>query len=181
MAGLPAVSVAVSVRVRSPSGIVLVSTAKSDPDCVGHGAGLVKSQGLLSSRPAPATAKDCLEMPPIPIKSAKGLKLFEAEGNFYYDTISSWWCNVHGHGHPHIIDAIKRQLDELEHVLFAGFTHGPAIELSEKLTKLLPEQLTKVFYSDNGSTSVEVALKMSIQYWKNKGYNDKTNFISKST
>lgn len=122
--------------------------------------------------------KDCEEMPPIPIKRAEGIKLFDHEGNFYYDTISSWWCNVHGHNHPEIRSAIKNQVDELEHVLFAGFTHEPAVKLAEKLVSITPENITKVFYSDNGSTSVEVAMKMSFQYWQNTGKTKKTRFLS---
>ena len=122
--------------------------------------------------------KDCQKLPPILIKRAKGVKLYDAAGNFYYDTISSWWCNVHGHNHPKIKSAIKKQLDSLEHVLFAGFTHKPAIFLAEKLISIAPENLTKVFFSDNGSTAVEVALKMSFQYWQNRGRTKKTRFIA---
>ncbi|MCX5696896.1 MAG: adenosylmethionine--8-amino-7-oxononanoate transaminase [Candidatus Omnitrophica bacterium] len=120
----------------------------------------------------------CRKFPPILIEKAKGIKLFDAEGRWYYDTISSWWCNVHGHNHPAIKKAIKNQLDCLEHVLFSGFTHRPAIQLSEKLISLAPGRLTKVFFSDNGSTSVEIALKLSFQYWRNIGNTAKTRFIS---
>jgi len=120
--------------------------------------------------------KDCLELPPILIEKAEGIKLYDTKGNFYYDTISSWWCNVHGHNHPRIKEAIRRQLNSLEHVLFAGFTHKPAILLAEKLVSLTPKKLTKVFFSDNGSTAVEVALKMSFQYWKNIGITKKEKF-----
>ncbi|MGB3114342.1 MAG: adenosylmethionine--8-amino-7-oxononanoate transaminase, partial [Candidatus Omnitrophota bacterium] len=122
--------------------------------------------------------KDCEEMPPIPISRAEGIKLYDYDGNFYYDTISSWWCNVHGHNNPVIKNAIKKQLDSVEHVLFAGFTHKPAVDLAERLVALTPADLTRVFYSDNGSTAVEVALKMSLQYWKNNGVGDKTRFVS---
>ncbi|MEK6732674.1 MAG: adenosylmethionine--8-amino-7-oxononanoate transaminase [Candidatus Omnitrophota bacterium] len=122
--------------------------------------------------------KDCRKTPPILIEKAKGLKLYDHQGNFYYDTISSWWCNVHGHNHPEIKRAVKKQLDSLEHVLFAGFTHKPAILLAEKLISIAPKNLTKVFFSDNGSTSVEVALKMSFQYWQNVGKIKKTRFIA---
>jgi adenosylmethionine-8-amino-7-oxononanoate aminotransferase len=106
------------------------------------------------------------------------MKLYDYEGKFYYDTISSWWCNVHGHAHPAIREAIKQQVDELEHVLFAGFTHKPAIELSEKLVEISPKGLNRVFYSDNGSTAVEVALKMAVQYWVARNKNGKNRFIS---
>jgi len=109
-------------------------------------------------------SKDCRKAPPVLIKKAKGLKLYDDRGNFYYDSISSWWCNVHGHNHPEIKKAINKQLNSLEHVLFAGFTHEPAIRLAEKLISLAPKNLRKVFFSDNGSTAVEVALKLSFQY-----------------
>lgn len=122
--------------------------------------------------------KDCHDFPPILIEKAKRLKLYDTNGNFYYDTISSWWCNVHGHNHPVIKAAIKKQLDQLEHVLFAGFTHKPAISLAEKLVSITPKNLTKVFFSDNGSTAVEVALKMSFQYWKNTDKQAKTRFVA---
>ena len=122
--------------------------------------------------------KDTESMPPVPIERAEGVKLFDDTGNFYYDTISSWWCNVHGHNHPDIKRAISKQLESLEHVLFAGFTHEPAVRLAEKLIKITPDNLTKVFYSDNGSTAVEVAMKMSFQYWQNKGKKGKTRFLS---
>ncbi|MGB2599515.1 MAG: adenosylmethionine--8-amino-7-oxononanoate transaminase [Candidatus Omnitrophota bacterium] len=122
--------------------------------------------------------KDCEEMPPVPIERAEGVKLYDYDGNFYYDTISSWWCNVHGHNNPVIKDAIKKQLDSLEHVLFAGFTHKPAVELAERLISITPQNLTRVFYSDNGSTAVETAMKMSFQYWKNAGKEEKKRFVS---
>ncbi|MFH0791455.1 MAG: adenosylmethionine--8-amino-7-oxononanoate transaminase [Candidatus Omnitrophota bacterium] len=122
--------------------------------------------------------KDCLCLPPVLINSARGVKLYDHKGKFYYDTISSWWCNVHGHNHPRIKEAIKKQLDCLEHVLFAGFTHKPAIKLAERLISLVPKNLTKVFFSDNGSTAVEAALKMSFQYWKNTGKARKAKFVS---
>ncbi|MDP8298679.1 MAG: adenosylmethionine--8-amino-7-oxononanoate transaminase [Candidatus Tantalella remota] len=122
--------------------------------------------------------KDMEEMPPIPIKKAEGVKLFDYDGNFYYDTISSWWCNVHGHCHPAIVKAIKDQLGAVEHVLFAGFTHEPAVDLAERLVKITPEGLDRVFYSDNGSTAVEVAMKMSFQFWLNSGLKGKTKFVS---
>lgn len=123
-------------------------------------------------------AKDYESLPPVLIERAEGIKLYDSKGNFYYDTISSWWCNVHGHNHPKIKQAVKDQLDSLEHVLFAGFTHRPAITFAQKLCSLAPPNLTKVFYSDNGSTAVETALKMSFQYWQNIGQKHKTKFVS---
>jgi adenosylmethionine-8-amino-7-oxononanoate aminotransferase len=122
--------------------------------------------------------KDCEKMPPVLIEKGRGIKLFDINGKYYYDTISSWWCNIHGHDHPYINRAVKRQLNNLEHVLFAGFTHRSAIILAEKLVKLSPRNLKKVFFSDNGSTAVECALKMSFQYWLNKGNKNKTKFVS---
>lgn len=122
--------------------------------------------------------KDCEDIAPILIERARGLKLYDAEGNFYYDTISSWWCNIHGHNHPKIKKALKKQLDSLEHVLFAGFTHKPAIRLAERLVSIAPRSLTKAFFSDDGSTAVETALKISFQYWRNVGKIDKKAFIS---
>jgi len=115
-------------------------------------------------------------MPPILIERAQGLSLFDDQGREYWDTISSWWCNIHGHNHPKIVEAINTQLKTLDHVLFAGFTHRGAIELGERLVDITPEGLTRVFYSDNGSTAVEVALKMSLQYWRNIGKPEKCQF-----
>lgn len=105
---------------------------------------------------------------PIAIVKGKGAHLFDEKGNKYIDAISSWWTNIHGHSHPHIAKKIAAQLKKLEHVIFAGFTHKPAIELAEKLLKKLPSSQSKIFYSDNGSTAVEVALKMALQYWHNQ-------------
>jgi len=122
--------------------------------------------------------KDCRKLPPILIERAKGIKLYDARGKFYYDTISSWWCNVHGHNRPEIKKAVREQLNSLEHTLFAGFTHQPAIRLAEELAALAPSGLSKVFFSDNGSTSVEVALKLSFQYWQNIGQPRKRKFVS---
>jgi len=122
--------------------------------------------------------KDHETNPPIYIKYAKGIKLYDAFGNWYYDTISSWWCNLHGHRHPKIIEAIKNQLKKIDHIMFAGFTHCSAIELSKKLVEIAPKGIKRVFYSDNGSTAVETAIKMSVQYWANKGYKNKNKIIS---
>jgi len=122
--------------------------------------------------------KDCRNNPPILLEKAKGIKLYDDKGRFYYDTISSWWCNVHGHNHPKIKKAIKKQLDSLEHVLLAGFTHKSAIGLAQGLSKITPKNLVKVFFSDNGSTAVETALKMSFQYWHNIGKKKKRRFVT---
>ena len=114
--------------------------------------------------------------PPLLIERAQGLRLFDAKGKAYDDVISSWWCNVHGHNHPTIQQAIIDQIDALDHVLAAGCTHKGAIALAETLAKLAG--LPYVFYSDNGSTAVEVALKMSFQYWQNIGKKEKKRFLS---
>lgn len=106
--------------------------------------------------------------PPIPIVRGKGPYLYSAEGNRYVDAISSWFVNLHGHAHPYIAEKIKAQADLLEHVMFAGFTHASAVELASKLLSLLPGAMSKIFYSDNGSTAVETALKMALQYWFNQ-------------
>jgi adenosylmethionine---8-amino-7-oxononanoate aminotransferase len=106
---------------------------------------------------------------PIEVKSGQGLWLELADGGKVADCISSWWVNLHGHAHPQIVAAIAHQAAQLEHVIFAGFTHAPAQALASKLVARLPENLTRVFYSDNGSTAVEVALKMAYQYWVNVG------------
>ncbi|CAD0218585.1 adenosylmethionine--8-amino-7-oxononanoate transaminase [Chryseobacterium sp. JV274] len=104
----------------------------------------------------------------IPIVKGKGIYLYDNEGKKYLDVVSSWWVTLHGHSHPYIAQRVFEQLNTLEQVIFAGFTHEPAVKLSENLLKLLPAGQKKVFYSDNGSTAVEVALKMCIQYAYNK-------------
>ena len=106
---------------------------------------------------------------PIPIVKGQGSVLYAEDGSTYLDAISSWWVTLHGHAHPYIAEKIYQQALQLEQVIFAGFTHEPAIRLAERLLPLLPGTFNRVFYSDNGSTSTEVALKMAIQYWWNKG------------
>lgn len=122
--------------------------------------------------------KDHETLPLIPIRKGSGVWLEDMDGNRYIDAISSWWVNLFGHGNPQINAAIKSQLDQLEHVMFAGFTHEPAVTLSEKLISITPGGLNRCFYADNGSASVEIALKMSYHYWRNKGKKKKTRFIS---
>ena len=90
-------------------------------------------------------------------------------GQRYLDAISSWWVNLHGHAHPYIAEKIGDQAQLLEHVIFADFTHPPAIEFASRLLALLPSTMSKIFYSDNGSTAIEVALKLAIQFWYNQG------------
>jgi len=108
-------------------------------------------------------------LPPVPIIKGDGALLFDEDGKSYIDAVSSWWTNIHGHAHPYIAKKIAEQLTRLEHVIFAGFTHEPAIELAERLLAILPTNQAKAFYSDNGSTAVEVAIKMCLQYWHNQG------------
>lgn len=112
------------------------------------------------------------------IKRAQGCYLYDENDKAYLDLISSWWVNIHGHAHPEIANSIYRQAKTLEHVIFAGFTHEPAVNLCEGLQTILPFDLCKFFFSDNGSTAVEVALKMSYQYWRNVGVREKTTFLS---
>jgi len=102
----------------------------------------------------------------------------DADGNTYIDAISSWWVNLHGHAHPYIAEKIYAQALELEQVIFAGFTHTPAVTLAERLLSILPGNLAKVFFSDNGSTSTEVALKMAIQYWWNQGQTSRKKILA---
>jgi len=106
---------------------------------------------------------------PIPIVKGEGTYLFDEKGNKYIDAISSWWVNIHGHSHPYIAEKVHEQFKQLEHVIFAGFTHPKAVELAERLLKRLPANQSKIFYSDDGSTAVEVGIKMAIQYWHNQG------------
>jgi len=115
---------------------------------------------------------------PLPIARGRGVWLYTEDDKKILDGISSWWVNIHGHSNPRLNEAIARQASELEHVMFAGFTHKPAIELAEKLIEVLPFGLTRVFYSDNGSTAVEVALKMAFQYWANRGESQRKTFIT---
>ncbi len=114
----------------------------------------------------------------IMVDKAEGMYLLTSDGRKIMDAISSWWVNLHGHSHPTIAKAVAKQAQNLEHVIFAGFTHAPAIELAEKLLSILPENQSKVFYSDNGSTANEVALKMAFQYWFNKGNEDRKKVIA---
>jgi len=110
----------------------------------------------------------------IAVVRGEGVLLFDENEKIYIDAVSSWWTNLFGHANPEISAAIKKQVDVLEHVIFAGFTHEPAINLAENLLKILPKNQSKVFFSDNGSTCVEVALKMAIQFWYNKGIKKQT-------
>src|ERR1700693_5470714 len=115
---------------------------------------------------------------PLPIARAEGVWLYTEDGRRILDGISSWWVNIHGHSHPKLNAALAAQAGKLEHVVFAGCTHRPAVELAERLLEILPKGLTRVFYSDNGSTAVEVALKLAVQYWRNLGQPNRRTFIT---
>jgi len=119
-------------------------------------------------------------LPLVPIRRGAGVWLEDYDGQRYLDAISSWWVNLFGHANPRINAALKAQLDALEHVILAGFSHAPAVELAERLVHLAPPGLSRVFYADNGSAGVEVALKMSYHYWRNLGRPAKTRFVNLS-
>lgn len=121
--------------------------------------------------------KDYEQLPPIVIDHAKGVFLYDIYGKEYLDVVSSWWCNLLGHCHPKINQAIKDQLDQLEHVIFANFSHKPAIALCEQLAQIVPKGLVKFNFSDNGSASVECALKMAFQYQFQTGHPEKKRFF----
>ena len=122
--------------------------------------------------------KDHESYPLIPIKNGKGVWLHDFDGNRYIDAISSWWVNIFGHANPTINAALSEQANQLEHVIFAGFSHEPGIRLAERLVAMTPNGLDRVFYGDNGSSAIEIALKMSFHYWKNKGRPEKTEFVN---
>lgn len=117
-------------------------------------------------------------LPLIPIKRGQGVWLEDFEGKRYLDAVSSWWVNIFGHANPRINAALQDQLQQLEHVILAGFTHEPVLQLSERLVKLTPPALTRCFYADNGSAAIEIALKMSFHYWLNHGKPNKKRFIT---
>ena len=122
--------------------------------------------------------QDYTKETPLIIEEGSGIFLRDIDGKEYIDGISSMWCNLHGHRKKEIDDAIKRQLDKIAHTTLLGPSNIPAIELARKLAEIAPKGLTKVFYSDNGSTANEVALKMAFQYWQHKGLKDKTQFVA---
>jgi adenosylmethionine-8-amino-7-oxononanoate aminotransferase len=122
--------------------------------------------------------QEALDPPPLRIARAQGAYLYTDDGQRLIDGISSWWVNIHGHGHPAIVSAIAEQAAKLDHILLAGFTHEPAQELCERLQKVLPGNLDHIFFSDNGSTAVEVALKIAFQYWKNIGRPEKRSIVA---
>jgi adenosylmethionine-8-amino-7-oxononanoate aminotransferase len=118
------------------------------------------------------------QMPLLPVRRGRGVWLEGMDGKRYLDGISSWWVNLFGHANPVIGAAVARQLQELEHVIFAGFTHEPAVALAEELLRIAPPGLARCFFADNGSAAVEVAVKMSFHYWRNAGRPGKKRFIT---
>lgn len=147
---------------------------------------LPRTNAALTARDLAVLWHPCTQMhdhetlPLLPIVRAEGVWLYDADGGRYLDAVSSWWTNVFGHRHPQIVAALKQQLDTLDHVMLAGFTHEPALELAEALVALAPAGLARVFYADNGSSAIEVALKMSFHYWRNLGRGAKQRFIALS-
>jgi adenosylmethionine---8-amino-7-oxononanoate aminotransferase len=117
-------------------------------------------------------------LPLVPISRGEGVWLHDFDGGRYLDAISSWWVNLFGHSNPRINAAIRDQLDRLEHVMLAGFTHEPVVQLSERLIQIVPGRLGHCFYGSDGASATEVALKMSFHYWHNVGHPEKNNFIS---
>jgi adenosylmethionine---8-amino-7-oxononanoate aminotransferase len=115
---------------------------------------------------------------PIPIVKGRGALLYDESGNEYIDAVSSWWVNLHGHAHPYIAEKLYQQALILEQVIFTNFTHEPAVTLAERLLRILPGKLSRIFYSDNGSTAVEVALKIALQYWQNKDNHGRNKILA---
>ncbi|MGE0387628.1 MAG: adenosylmethionine--8-amino-7-oxononanoate transaminase [Gammaproteobacteria bacterium] len=146
--------------------------------------GLLTSNADISARDLAVLWHPCTQMkdherlPMIPIRRGRGAWLEDFDGRRYLDGISSWWVNLFGHAHPRINAAVRTQLENLEHVIFAGFTHEPGVRLAERLVEITPPGLSRCFYADNGSSAVEVALKMSFHYWRNQGRTGKTKFVS---
>lgn len=156
---------------------------------INRAAGATRDPGAFPQQPSDMLTRDRRHLwhpytqaqtaaPALVIVRGQGVFLYTEDGRRLLDGISSWWVNIHGHGHPKLNEALAKQARELEHVLFAGCTHRPAVQLAEHLVALLPPGLTRVFYSDNGSTAVEVALKMAHQYWQNRGECKRSTLIA---
>src|ERR1700680_1757425 len=122
--------------------------------------------------------QEALDPPPIRITKAEGVYLYTDDGGNLIDGISSWWVNLHGHGHPAIVSAIAEQAAKVDHILLAGISHDAVEELRAYLQKVLPARLEHIFFSDDGSTAVEVALKMALQYWQNIGKPEKKRIVA---
>jgi len=154
-------------------------TAKNDPDAAANASWRQRDLAHVWHPCTQMKDHDAL-VPMIPIRSATGPWLTDFAGQRYLDAISSWWVNLFGHANPRINAAVRAQLDSLEHVILAGFTHEPVVRLSEALTALAPQGLNRCFYADNGSSAVEVAMKMSFHYWRNVGHTTKRRFVTLS-
>ena len=124
--------------------------------------------------------KDHESVPMVPLRSGSGVWLEDFAGRRYVDGISSWWVNLFGHANPRINAAVREQLERLEHAIFAGFTHQPAVTLAEELVRIAPPGLNRCFFADNGSAAIEVAIKMSFHFWRNSGQAKKTRFVTLS-
>ena len=122
--------------------------------------------------------KDYEQLPPIVIEKGQGINLYDVDGKEYKDVVSSWWCNLLGHCNPVISKRLKEQVDKLEHVIFANFSHKPVIELCMRLQKLLPKGLAKFNFADNGSSAIEMAMKLSFQYFQQTGFSKKKRFMA---
>ncbi|HVA17875.1 MAG TPA: adenosylmethionine--8-amino-7-oxononanoate transaminase [Candidatus Dormibacteraeota bacterium] len=122
--------------------------------------------------------QEAVDPTPLRITKAEGVYIYTADGRRFIDAISSWWVNLHGHCHPAIMSVIAGQTAKIDHVLLAGFTHDGVEELSRSLRKILPRELAHIFFSDDGSTAVEVALKMAVQYWRNSGHPEKQSIVA---
>src|SRR6188768_529366 len=116
--------------------------------------------------------------PPLPVARTQGVRIFLADGRELIDGIASWWTACHGYNHPHIRQAVETQLASMPHVMFGGLVHEQALRLAERLARLLPGGLERVFFSDSGSVAVEVAMKMAVQYWLNQGIGGRTKFVA---
>ncbi len=122
--------------------------------------------------------REWLSSDPLVVDHAKGFFLHDVKGREYLDGVSSIWCNVHGHGHPKIVAAMKEQIDRVCHSTLLGLSHAPAVDLARRLVEITPPALTRVFFSDSGSTAVEAAVRMAFQYWRQVGRPEKTRFIT---
>lgn len=138
----------------------------------------------LAQRSLQAVWHPCTQMqhhdqgvPLLAIKRAQGAWLYDADGNAYLDAISSWWVNLFGHSHPHLVQAISDQVQQLDHIMLCGLTHEPVVQLSERLATLSSHRLGHAFYASDGASAVEIALKLSVHYWRNQGQEHKHRFV----
>src|SRR5918999_413688 len=119
-----------------------------------------------------------LARPPVPVARTDGCRIVLVDGRELIDGVASWWTACHGYNHPYIRAAVERQLATMPHVMFGGLVHEPALTLARRLAALLPGDLDRVFFSDSGSVAVEVALKMALQYWRNRGVRSRSKFVA---